>query len=350
MVRSIPRLRPSDSQRRRVKWLLPEAYEQWRDVGLAGYTADDDWDQSWRGRQDGRNVAFANTMWSTGLRLREAGTLLLLELPAVPVGRPPDRGRVAEAVAKRDGRDFWVPAETLRAIDGYRQSTRAEAIRRAQAAGRYDTLPGIMIASVVTPRRQLVYTDELGNEGVVPLDALNATDRCKVFVEGPDGLEPAMVWLTEAGMPMAYTSWQTVFRNANARCRVQGIDIHCYPHMLRHSFALRWLTVFIYAFDQRYGSHLRSGKNSGRCSGTLTRWSKCCWATAVARRRGRSTLSPRKASRSISFSETATATLLRRGRCCPGSRTRRTKCKGVHLDLIRRVTGVRLPSRAGNPR
>ena len=136
MVRTVPRLLPSDSQRRRVKWLLPEAYEQWRDVGLAGYTANDGWDESWRGRQDGRNGAFASTLWSTGLRLREAGTLLLLELPAIPHQRPPERARVAEAVAKGAGRDFWIPAETLRASmdTGYQLVRRPSGARGLKAA------------------------------------------------------------------------------------------------------------------------------------------------------------------------------------------------------------------------
>ena len=239
--------------RRQVKWLLATAYEQWRDIGLGGYTRTDGWDESWRGRQGGRNQALGDTLWTTGLRLREACTLLFQELPAIPASGPPGSGRVAKAAAKRSGRPFWIPAEALRAIDAYRVSTRAEAVRRAQDAGRYDDLPGIMIASAVTERRQLVCRDADGNERLVPLDALNADHRRKVFFEGPSGLEPASVWLTAAGLPMAYTSWQTVFRTANARCEARDIDIHCYPHMLRHSFALRWLTFFIHAFDRRYG-------------------------------------------------------------------------------------------------
>ena len=50
------------SDRLQVKWLLPAAYVLWRDVGLGGYTHTDGWDESWRGRQDGRNQAFADTL------------------------------------------------------------------------------------------------------------------------------------------------------------------------------------------------------------------------------------------------------------------------------------------------
>ncbi|MEW2463356.1 hypothetical protein [Streptomyces massasporeus] len=28
-----------------------------------------------------------------------------------------------------------------------------------------------------------------------------------LFVEGEDGLEPAMLWLTESGLQLRYTSW-----------------------------------------------------------------------------------------------------------------------------------------------
>ena len=89
---------------------------------------------------------------------------------------------------------------------------------------------------------------------MVSLDSLHADERRRVFVEGDDGLEPAMVWLTEAGLPMPHTTWQKVFQVANARCEAQGLpDRSCHPHALRHSFALRWLCVFMWAHDRRFG-------------------------------------------------------------------------------------------------
>jgi integrase len=32
-----------------------------------------------------------------------------------------------------------------------------------------------------------------------------------------------------------------------------GVNIHCHPHMLRHSFALRMLVAIMYAHDRRMG-------------------------------------------------------------------------------------------------
>ena len=252
-VRSAVRLRPSNARSSRVKWLTPRAFRRWRNVGLGGYGTDGLRDCSWRGRNDARNVAFADMLWSSGLRLREGATLLSFEVPGSFGGGAFIRGRVGGAVAKGAGRDFWVSHRAVRTIEGYMDSARAAAVRRAQEKGRYNMLDGVMVVSSVTSNRQVIFTDERGVSGRVSLDALSAEDRCKVFVEGDGGLEPAMVWLTESGMPMPHDTWKKVFARANARCVSQDVDIRCHPHMLRHSFALRMLVTLMHTFDRRLG-------------------------------------------------------------------------------------------------
>ena len=128
-VTTTPRLQPSGIRRTRMKWLTPAAYRAWAEVGLGGYTQDG---RLWLGRNDQRNLAYAETLWSSGLRLREAGTLLLQELPAA--GLYPE-ARLADEVAKGAGRDYWISGEALQAIDDYRISSRAAAVRRG-AGGR----------------------------------------------------------------------------------------------------------------------------------------------------------------------------------------------------------------------
>ena len=259
------RIRPFNVRKWEVKWLLPEAYWLWRDVGLRGYTRDGLPESSRRERNDQRNVAFADTLWMSGLRRREAGTLLVQELPPLHgYGRLP-QGRVGEAVAKGGGRKFWVSRPALQSIDGYVLSSRAKSVRRAQAEGRYDNVPGLMVALKVNARRHLVYRDEHGHEGTVALDLLDASQRRKVFVERHGELEPAMVWLTQAGMPMAYDSWKMMFQTANRRCAAQGLeDLRCYAHMLRHSCAP--------ALVGRRRVHPRpSPQDHGRAAGRLTR-------------------------------------------------------------------------------
>ena len=252
----VPELLPPDRQMSRVKWLIPGTYRFWRDVGLRGYGADGTPDKSWRGRNGARNGAFAETLWSSGLRTREAATLLLNELPPNAQNEIFPHGRLATAVAKGRGRDFRILDQALQAIDGYRISARAAAVRRAQAAGRYESLPDILVVSSVTANRRVRYRDKNGDTWTISLDALGARTRRNLFVEGASGLEPAMLWLNEAGMPMPHTHWKMAFHAANLRCRAQGLpELRCYPHMLRHSFALHWLIIFQCAFRSEF-NHL----------------------------------------------------------------------------------------------
>jgi len=246
-------LQPSNVRSVKVKWLTPLAYRRWRDVGLAGYTADGLLQESWRGRNDGRNTAMADLMWASGLRLREAGTLLLAELPAAAGAEQYVRGRVSEATAKGAAREYWVSRRALQRISAYASSTRAAAVRRARAAGRYDEVDRMMLVTQITGRGEVTYEDEKGRSGQTHLDGLDAQARQRLFHRTAQGIEPAALWLTESGTAMPYLTWEAVFSTASKRCADLGVPIACHPHMLRHSFALRMLVTLIYAFDRRLG-------------------------------------------------------------------------------------------------
>lgn len=248
-----PALRPKSTRSYRVKWLTPKAYRRWRDVGIGGYSSDGTRDESWRGRNDGRNLAMADTLWSSGLRLREGGTLGLTEIPTVESEIQYGRGRIGDAVAKGRGRDYWISGRTVNLIDNYRISTRREAVQRAHGEGRYKALGNINVITKIDNRRVVHYTTLQGESGKASLDSLDCNDRLEFYVDGEDGLEPWMVWLSESGLPLPYRSWEAVFATANSRCRGLGVDIHCHPHMLRHSFALRMLIAIMYAHDRRMG-------------------------------------------------------------------------------------------------
>lgn len=248
-----PALRPKSTRSYRVKWLTPKAYHRWRDVGLAGYGRDNTRDDGWRGRNDGRNLAMAETLWSSGLRLREGGTLGISEIPEVESEVQYGRGRIGDAVAKGHGRDFWISGRTIKLIDNYRISTRREAVQRAHREGRYAVLDDIKIITTIDNHRVIHYTTAHGQSCKAAIDSLDHTDRRTFYVNGEDGLEPWMLWLAENGLPMPYRSWEAVFSTANERCQKLGVDIHCHPHMLRHSFALRMLIAIMYAHDRRMG-------------------------------------------------------------------------------------------------
>ena len=59
-----------------------------------------------------------------------------------------------------------------------------------------------------------------------------------LLIDGPNGLEPALFWLTEMGTPVTKSAWKQLFRTANLRCRSLGIRIWVHPHSLRHTFAV----------------------------------------------------------------------------------------------------------------
>ncbi len=245
-------LRPRDARPVRVKWLTPGAYRQWRDVGLAGRLPDGAADRAWRGRNDGRNRAFANLLWSSGLRLREAGTLLVQELPAVDSPGQFLRARVGAGVAKGRGRDFWMSAPARRQLGAYVLSTRAEAVSRARREGRYEDLPARQVV-VGQDRSGLRVRDRDGQVRTTTLDQLDWRERASLFLQEDEGLAPAMLFLGDSGLPMRYESWEAVFSTANRRCARLGVPVSCYPHMLRHSFALRMLVTLLHAFDRRMG-------------------------------------------------------------------------------------------------
>jgi site-specific recombinase XerD len=249
----VPELAATNARSYNVKWLTPRAYRVWRDVGLRGYTVDGAPDPRWRGRNDGRDAAFADFLLSSGLRRQEAGCLLLVELPDTTVRQRYYAGHVAQAVAKREDRYFYVGRPALKAVETYLASTRAQAVRRAQRARIYDALPGRRMVSGVGRRGLVRWTDEHGVAGEAMLDALDADDRLTLLRDGPDGLEPLSVWLTESGLPMKFPSWNRVFGLANARCEKLGLRVFCSPHMLRHSFALQMLVSLHYALDRRLG-------------------------------------------------------------------------------------------------
>jgi site-specific recombinase XerD len=257
---------PRDLRCSDVKWVTPRTYRLWRDTGLLGYDTSGQPDPSWRGRNDGRNAAFTDLLFSSGLRLGEGGCLLTLEVPEAAAGHSYYEGSVAGAVAKRRERMFYASAAALQRVAGYVATTRAEAIRRARRHRRYDQMPGKLIVTKVShgARRTLYWRDDQGRTGEALVGAIGPAERMRLFTETEHGLEPLWLWLTEAGTPLAYPSWEKVFDAANARVAAvfagatrrdgrRRTPIACSPHMMRHSFALYMLVALHHALDRRFG-------------------------------------------------------------------------------------------------
>ncbi|MFC5907911.1 integrase [Streptacidiphilus monticola] len=262
--------RAPDGGRDRVCWLTPRTWRLWMDIGLRGQTRSRVAAAEWSARTETRNTAFVGLLLSSGLRRQEAGSLLTFEVPQQRLRQGMYcHGQVPGALtrAKRD-RTFYASVAALGDVETYVQSERAWAVRRAQQAGRYDALPQMRVITQVTGglRSRVRWVDRNGVEGGQALSALTWQERQWLFTEGPEGPEPAWLWLSERGLPLAPHSWEGVFRGANVRCerllRPREADRqepalayapYATPHAARHSFALYMLVVLNELMEKRYG-------------------------------------------------------------------------------------------------
>ncbi|MGI5243110.1 hypothetical protein [Dactylosporangium sp. CA-139066] len=242
---------------RDVKWLDPGGYALWRDVGLRGLDREGREVDRWRGRNSQRDCAFADGLYGTGLRLTEWASVLMAELPTDDAGRGYFTCWLASACAKNErGRRFWMPRQVLADVLAYVEVERAAAVRRAQQAGRYDRLAGVLVLRRVMARRRVELVDASGAVGMVSLDVLDPAVRARVFVQTSVGLAPAALWLNEDGLPREPHGWQHTFDVANQRVARAGLaSVRATAHLLRHSFALRWFSVGRLLYERRF-SHL----------------------------------------------------------------------------------------------
>jgi integrase len=252
-------LSPSGIRRADVKWLTPDAYRLWRDIGLAGFTREGVQSERWVGDNEDRDVGFADGLFGTGLRRAEWSSLLTLELPPDD-GSALHRRWLASACGKRGrGRRYWVSGKVAAQVRFYLEDgSRQPAVARAQQAGRYEALPQRWLLEQTVENGSLVVRDAKGQQHRTRLDALTPAVRSMLFKQTPSGLEPLSLWLNENGLPRPKNAWNKTFAAANKRVgRELASDaggqaqLWARPHMLRHSFALRWYTIATFVAWQR---------------------------------------------------------------------------------------------------
>jgi integrase len=180
-------------------------------------------------------------------------------------------GRLAKAVTRsKKARTFYVSAEVVGQIESYVESSRAEAVRKAQVAGRYRALPQMRLVDGVSlgPKKIVHWHDQRGMVGQTELSLATAGERATFYTEGRRGPEPLWLWLNESGLPFQPHSWEGVFTAANLRCQEilapggQGLASlapgiveapYLTPHGCRHSFALYMLVILHHLMDERFG-------------------------------------------------------------------------------------------------
>lgn len=227
-----------DAVREKVQWFPPAAYRRWRDVGLRGHGPDGLADPRFRGRWSSRNATFADLMVRTGMRLTEQSSVSVFEVPTQRGAGGYQRFWLPGAIAKGfSARWIYVPESLVGELGAYADIDRADVVARARAAGRYQQVRRPLVIEDLA-RPEVASVSAGGGRHRVKVSHLSPVERRRLLVAMPSGLEPAVFWLSEDGLPLSVSTWKSIFAAANRRCRAQGVALHGHAHMLRHTFAV----------------------------------------------------------------------------------------------------------------
>jgi len=235
---TVPATYAYDENGQHIEWMPPATYRLWRDVGIRGYGPDGLPSDRFRGRWAARNATFSDLMVRTGLRLAEQASITIPEIPTSIALGGYQRFWLPGATAKNfSARWVYVPHSTVQEVIAYIEWDRAEAVEQARAAGRYQRIRRPLV--IADPSRpDVVHQLTAGGAHRRRLQDLLPVERRRLLRETDDGLEPAMLWLNENGLPMSLSGWQSVLTEANDRCHKAGVLVAAHAHLLRHTFAV----------------------------------------------------------------------------------------------------------------
>lgn len=230
------RARERAARRHDTRYIDLGRYLLFREVGLRGRFPDGSEDPTWRGRNGERNALFAELLITTGLRLSEAGSLLLAELPrAVEPGLRSVAFDLPGPIAKGGRpRRIRIPRRVLALISDYIDLERSISVARSE--------PAVSDPFWLIPEDGRV-RDAAGKR--VRLDRLTPAERRRVLIGSAGQAQHAMLWLTEGGKPVPSATWEAAFRRACIRCQRFDIEVEVTPHTLRHAFAVNMLSMLI---------------------------------------------------------------------------------------------------------
>ena len=211
-------------------------YLVFRDIGLKGRLPDGSEDPAWRGRNGERNAVFAELLVTTGMRLGEAGSLIIDELPRLTSDSPRILPFDLPGVITKGERPrrIRLPRRVLKLIEDYSD------IERQIALAKTPPHPAVPLVLSSDGRNAV---DGSGRR--IALTRLRPQDRQRLLRSLDGRAEHVSLWLTERGQPVSSGTWEAAFRRASQRCRAFGLDITVTPHMLRHTFAVNMLSMLI---------------------------------------------------------------------------------------------------------
>ncbi|MFE2071079.1 hypothetical protein ACFXDH_53540 [Streptomyces sp. NPDC059467] len=228
-----------------VKWLDAGGYKRWRDLGIRGMDLAGRPDRWWRGRNEQRDAAFCDGLYGNGLRVSEWASVMLPEFPLYDRHRNYYTCQLADACAKGGyGHPYWMPRSAVKGLLSYVEGARAAAVRRAQAAGRYERVAGARLVLATHGTRAVTLEGVRGGIERKPWNDIGPRTRLRLLHRTPQGLEPLALWLNEDGLPRDGRGWEHTFGVANERIVMLGLEsFTCTAHMLRHSLALKWYAI-----------------------------------------------------------------------------------------------------------
>lgn len=236
-----------DRQAEPIRFVSFEDYLLWRDVGLRGELPDGRPDPAWRGRHGERNAMFADLLVYTGMRLGEAASLLVGEVPPLAAASGgPGLGdvRLAASVTKRNkARTVFVNRRALADLHRYIDIERDELVTRRLADAGYPVTGDTEL--VRRAGRAALIPAEGGGSWPYSRIGVEVRRRLMAVAETGELAGPLWLWLGQDGRPLAFSTWQSAFRRANQRCARFDLDVRASPHTLRHTFAVHMLGLLL---------------------------------------------------------------------------------------------------------
>lgn len=115
------------------------------------------------------------------------------------------------------------------------EGARAAAVRRAQAADRYERVNGRRLVLATHGAHSVTMTSDDGRSRREQWNDVKPDTRLRLFRQTAQGLEPVALWLNEDGLPRDPGGWEHTFDTANERIESLGLEnFSCTAHMLRH--------------------------------------------------------------------------------------------------------------------
>jgi site-specific recombinase XerD len=200
-----------------------------------------------------RDAAFAELLVTTGMRLEEAASLLIGEMPdaeaGIFAGKRSAMVELSPTITKgRKTRSVPYPKRVARRfVDTYVREERTQLVDRWRRAGGIRQIRHPLIGWRVDGGRVMI-DGEVGARRLVTLQIEERRNLILLPKPGAplDTAQPAALWLTERGQPMTTRAWQSIFRRASRQLSEDvAREISISPHTLRHVFAVHWLTHLI---------------------------------------------------------------------------------------------------------